>query len=324
MPVVRSLYTAAKAEGAQPPFDTLHLKVFYPAVPTGSEHERMTGMLPADASQGRLPVVIFFGGINVAAASYAWLAMHLAEQGIVTVLFDWVGETLPGVIGLTVGLDLRMVTPQTYGTGPTAPVIGQILTALRALDRDGPLAGALALERIVLGGHSAGGTIALHNANPRYFPQVVAGFSYGGHTMAATMLGFPTGTVLTCASDVPLLVMGGTSDGVIAASGARYGVDNDAVTPLRRTFDQGIAGQRGDRYLVIWRGANHFTFAHPADETAGRGFLDSLAEGDEADLRAQMARLVGVFVRSAACHDDRAGAVLSQLLAAAPVEWRVK
>ncbi|BCX02913.1 MAG: hypothetical protein KatS3mg053_0851 [Candidatus Roseilinea sp.] len=322
--MIRSLYTAVKAEGAPSPFDTLHLKVFYPAAPTGSDAERMTGVIPADPARGRMPVVIFFNGINIGAESYAWLAIALARQGIVVVLFNWVGETLPGIIGLTIGLDLKQVTPQTYGHAPTAPIIAQMLVALERLNQAGPLQGALALDRVVLGGHSAGGTVALHNANPRYFPTVVAGFSYAGHTLAATMLGFAPGTVLACAPDVPLLLMGGTRDGVIAASGVRYGQPGDPVAPLRRTFEEGIAGARGDRHLAIWRGANHFTLAHPLDETAGRSFLDLPPEGDEATMRAHMAAVIGAFVLAAACADPAAAARLRALSNDASVEWRTK
>ncbi|MFC1466848.1 MAG: alpha/beta hydrolase family protein [Candidatus Brachytrichaceae bacterium NZ_4S206] len=322
--MIRSLYTAVKVEGAQPPFDTVHLKVFYPAAPTGSDAERMTGVIPADAARGRMPVVLFFNGINIGADSYAWLAIALARQGIVVALFNWVGETLPGVIGLTNGLDLARVTPQTYGSAPTVPAIAQMLTALARLDQAGPLQGALALDRVVLGGHSAGGTVALHNANPRYFPQVVAGFSYAGHTMAATMLGFPPGTVLACASDLPLLLMGGGRDGVIAASGARYGQPGDPVAPLHRTFDEGIEGSRGDRHLVIWPGANHFTLAHPLDETAGRSFLDLPPQGDESVMRAHMTEVISAFILGAACNDAAADARLRELSNDASLEWRTK
>lgn len=322
--MIRSLYTAVKVEGAQPPFDTVHLKVFYPAAPTGSDAERMTGMIPADVTRGRMPVVLFFNGINIGADAYAWLAIALARQGIVVALFNWIGETLPGVIGLTNGLDLTRVTPQTYGSGPTVPAIAQMLAALDQLDQSGPLQGALALDRVVLGGHSAGGTVALHNANPRYFPQVVAGFSYAGHTMAATMLGFLPGTVLACASDLPLLLMGGGRDGVIAASSARYGQPSDPVAPLHRTFDEGIGGSRGDRHLVIWPGANHFTLAHPLDETTGRSFLDLPPQGDESIMRTHMAEVIGAFILVAACNDAAADARLRELSNDASLEWRTK
>jgi predicted dienelactone hydrolase len=324
MPMIRALYTAVKAEGVPSPFDTLHLKVFYPAAPTGNDAERMTGVVPADRSCGPMPVVIFFGGINIPAECYAWLAVALARQRIVTALFNWVGETLPGAIGLTIGLDLKRVTPQTYGCGPTVPAIGQIIAALDALNCSGPLEGALAPDRLILGGHSAGGTAALHNANPRYFARVVAGFSYAGHTLAATMLGFAPGTVLPCSPELPLLLMGGARDGVIAASAVRYGQAADPVLPLRCTFEEGIAGQRGDRYLAIWHGANHFTLAHPLDETSGRSFLDLPAQGDEAVTRAHISEVVAAFILAVASRNHSAPAQLELLLNNPAVAWRKK
>ena len=293
---IRSLYTATKIDSAIAPFDTLHLKVFYPAIATGSEAERMSGVMKADPSKGPMPIVIFFSGINLGAESYAWLAMQLAERGIVTVLFNWVGETLPGVIGLTVGVDIKQVMPNTYGSGPTTPAISAIHRALCLLNVSGPLAGALALNKIVLGGHSAGGTMVLQNAEPRYFNYVVGGFCYAGHTMAATMLGWPAQTVLPCSSNMPLLMLGGTRDGVIAVSSIRYGNADDPALPLRRTFENGISGNRGDRYFALIAGANHFTLAHPVDDSAGRSFLDLRATCDEDAARGFMANLIEAFI----------------------------
>lgn len=297
--LIRSLYSAAKVESATAPFDTLHLKVFYPAVATGSETERMSGIMKADTSKGKMPVVIFFSGINLGAEAYGWLATDLAKRGIVTVLFNWVGETLPGVIGLTSGVDIKQVMPNTYGNGPTTPAIHAIYRALKLLNAGGALAGALALDQIVLGGHSAGGTMALHNANPNYFNYVVGGFSYAGHTMAATMLGWPPQTVLACSPALPLLMLGGLRDGVIAASSIRYGNADDPALPLRRTFDNGISGERGDRHFVLLGGANHFTMAHPIDDTTGRGFLDMSPIGEESEMRTLIAQLIAVFIGDA-------------------------
>jgi pimeloyl-ACP methyl ester carboxylesterase len=127
----------------------------------------------------------------------------------------------------------------------------------------------LNLDHIVLGGHSAGGTIALQNADARYFPQIKAAFAYAGHTMVATVMGFPAGTVLALPPR-PMLIMGGTEDGVIAASSGRYGQES-THNPILRTFRE--AAQQGA--LVIFEGANHFACVHPMDTTTGRGFLES-------------------------------------------------
>lgn len=303
--VVRAVYSAARVEGATPPYDTLHLKLFYPAAPTGSQEERMTGNVAPRRAGAPFPVVVFFNGINLGPEAYQWLAVALAARDVATATFSWVGETLPGVIGLTSGVDLARVRPDTYGTGPTTTALGPILNALDALNEGAPwapspLRGALDLKSVILGGHSAGGTMALQNANPRFFLGVKGAFSYAGHTMASTMLGFPPGTILPVGADVPLLIAGGTRDGVIAASAVRYQQEGVARhDPITRTFEEGVSGARGDRWLWMLEGANHFTLAHPADDTAGRAFLDLPATLDEAAARADLARVIGDFVLSA-------------------------
>lgn len=297
MMTVRALFTATKVDSARPPFDTVHLKVFYPAKMSGSDAERMTGVVPVDDAHAPLPVVIFFNGINVGPEAYQWLAVALAERGLAVVTFTWVSETLPGVVGLTPGIDLARVRPDTYGTGSTASAMPALLKALNQLQANGVLAGKLDLDSVILGGHSAGGTVALQNATATYFPQVAAAFSYAGHTMASTMLGFAPGTILP-AGERPILLVGGTQDGVIAASRGRYGESADMPDPLTRTFTEAIGGGRGDSYLIMLNGANHFTLAHPIDETTGRSFLDLPATQPEGDMRALFAELVGLFIEA--------------------------
>ncbi|HQX11222.1 MAG TPA: hypothetical protein PKY66_12445 [Thermoflexales bacterium] len=302
--MIRSLYSAARVDSASAPYDTIHLKVYYPAELSGSQDERMTGNVAPRKASAPFPVLVFFNGINLGPEAYHWLAVALAERGLAVVTFGWVGETIPGVIGLTSGINLDKVRPDTYGSGPSSLALGPILNALNALNENAPwarspLVGALDLSAVVLGGHSAGGTVALQNADSRYFPAVRGAFSYGGHTMASLMLGFPAGTVLKVSDEMPLLLIGGTRDGVIAASAARYQQENAAVhDPITRTFDEAIGGARGDRHLWMIAGANHFTLAHPIDDTAGRGFLDLPAELDEHVAREHMARVIGDFALS--------------------------
>jgi len=213
MKMIRALFHATKIPNATSPYDVLHLN---------SEAERMSGVIPADKSAAPMPVVIFFNGINVGIESYHWLAVKLAEANIVTVMYSHIAETLPNVIGLTPSIDLARVKPDTYGTGATCPAIQPILDSLAQLnaDKKSPLYQALDLNTIILGGHSAGGTVALQNG--QFFEQVKAIFSYAGHTMASTMLGFAPGTVLNIGSKRTLL-MRGDRDGVIAARVIKMG-----------------------------------------------------------------------------------------------------
>lgn len=293
--MIRALYRSARVPGAPAPYDTLTLKVFYPAAFGDTPQERNTGVIPPDASGAPYPVVIFFPGVNVSMESYAWLAVELARRGLVTVLFMWIAEDFPGSVSLTPGMDLDFLKPDTYGAGPSASALPVILEELARLNAAGVLAGMLDVNRIILGGHSAGGTMALMNAHPGWFPQVRGAFAYGAHTGASTMLGFAPGTVLPL-PPAPVLIVGGTRDGVVEASGHRYAL-NGAATPtllLERTFHEGA--QAGSA-LVILEGANHFLVCHPHDVTTGRGFLEQPTNGDASALRALFVELVDAFTQ---------------------------
>lgn len=295
--MIRALFHATTLPNASAPYNVLHLKVYYPAVPTNSDAERMSGVMPADKTSAPLPVVIFFNGINVGIESYHWLAVKLAEANIVTVMYTHVAETLPGVIGLTPAIDLAKVKPETYGSGATCPAIQPILDSLTQLNGDekSPLCGALKLNHIILGGHSAGGTVALQNV--QFFEQVQAVFSYAGHTMASTMLGFAPGTVLNIGSKSTLL-MRGDRDGVIAASRVRYGVEGQSADPVEKTFDEACQPSAGNEaFDVLVQGANHFAIAHPLDETTGRFFLDMEMARPAEEVRDQIAGLVLAFIK---------------------------
>lgn len=295
--MIRALFHAATLPNATAPYNVLHLKVYYPAAPADNDAERMSGVIPADKTSGPMPVVIFFNGINVGIESYHWLAVKLAEINLVTVMYTHVAETLPGVIGLTPAIDLSRVKPDTYGSGPTCPAIQSILNSLAQLNADekSPLCGAMDLNHIVLGGHSAGGTVALQNA--QFFEQVKAAFSYAGHTMASTMLGFAPGTVLKVGSK-SVMLMRGDKDGVIAASRVRYGAEGQSADPVEKTFDEACQPSAGEAaYDVLLQGANHFAIAHPLDETTGRFFLDMEMTSPAEEMRERIAGLVLAFVK---------------------------
>ncbi len=295
--MIRALYYAAKLPQGSPPFDALHIKIYYPALPTESERERMTGSIPADLSHAPMPVVLFFNGINIGIESYHWLAVALARAHFVTVLYTHVAETLPGVPGLTPGIDLSKVKPDTYGSVPTCPAIQPILNSLAQLNQDetSPLYQALNLDHIILGGHSAGGTVALQNG--QFFEQVRAVFAYAGHTLASTMLGFQAGTVLKIASK-PTLLLRGDRDGVIHRSRSRYGLEEHEPDAVAKTFDEAYQTTAGSKaFDVLIQGANHFSISYPLDETTGRSFLDEPATRPPAQIRAQISRLIVTFLQ---------------------------
>lgn len=313
--IVRAFFRAAKVESAKPPYDTIHLKVLYPARMSADEQESNFGVVPADNQQAPFPVVIFFSGINCSPEAYQWLAVELVQRGLVVVTFAWVAEYLPGMVGLTPGAEIANSTPTTYGTAPTASALPALLAELKSLQADGVLAGMLNLQQIILGGHSAGGRVAIENANPRFFPQVAAAFAYGAHSAATTMLGFEPGTILPLPSAQPLLLVGGTCDGVIAASSRYYGMSaGDATTSVIRTFCEAIVGGRNDSYLVLLEGANHFSIVDPLDTTTARSFLDLPATQPEDTIRSLLAESIALFIDAHVRKKPEALLALNQLL----------
>ena len=289
----RAVYTSCAIPGAEAPRDRAILKIFYPALPGRGGEERDTGIMAADRAGAPYPVVLILPGINVGPEAYAWLARSLALRGRIAVTYAFVAEELEGFTSLTPGLDLSAVTPETYGTRPSGSAVAAIIGAAGRENETGVLEGCVDSGNVFLAGHSAGGSVALFNANPEWFPQVRGAFAYGAHSAASTMLGFEDRTILPLPGGVPLLLAAGTRDGVIANSGHRYGGMTDRV---RATFENGMTRDRGDSYLVEVEGANHFSIAWPVDESAGRHFLDQSEAGDGESIRRLLAALLDAFI----------------------------
>jgi predicted dienelactone hydrolase len=205
-PMVRALFRSVPM-GGQP---ALSCKVYYPALYGATAAENNTGVIPAVRPERPYPVCLFMPGINVSPESYGWLATALAQSGIVTVLYSWILEEMPGLTSLTPGLDISALKPDVYGQRPSATALQALLADLGALNAGGPLAGLLDTQRVLLGGHSAGGSVALMNARPDWFPGLRGVFAYGSHSKASTMLGYPADTLLPLPDALPLLVLGGS------------------------------------------------------------------------------------------------------------------
>ncbi|HAM24639.1 MAG TPA: alpha/beta hydrolase [Actinobacteria bacterium] len=316
--LVRSLWDAVEVPGLQPPYNTAHLRIYYAATNPHTLEVDMSGIMPAAASTPA-PVVIFLGGVNIGQDSLRWLMVELVKAGYVAVTFDLVGEQMPGFYGTTPGLDLGALKAGVYGTRPPSIAIQPILDRLSELNREGTLAGTLDLDRIVLGGHSGGGTVALECARTSYFPSLRAVVTYAAHTVPAAVLGHPEGTVLEAASDVPALVMLGTEDGTMKRSISRYPGKDAGWNPVIQTFEEGIPAGRDDAWLVVWEGANHFGMGYPLDPTCARGFLDADPTMDAELTRTDMTRVIVDFLNCYVRDDSSAESSLQQLQSNPPL-----
>lgn len=292
----RALYRVVSVPNTPAPYDRLWLKVYYPAEYTGTPAEMNTGILPVVADNAPYPVVIFCNGSNVASWCYQWLAEALVQQQLVVVLFDYVNEIMPNAITLTSGIDLAAVQPAHYGTRPTLPTLAPLLAELAQMNSSGTLAGRLDVANIILGGHSAGGTLVLHAVNAKLHPQVKAIFTYAAHTLPAAFFGYPTGQVIPVAA-VPVLLLAGDHDSVIAASRQRYG--ESTLDPIELTYQQ---GKTHDMTYIVLRDAGHFAITYPLDTTTGRHFLGTEPPATP-ELRAFLVTLITQFIEREVRHN---------------------
>jgi dienelactone hydrolase len=270
--LIRCLHGATTIPDIAPPYNTVHFRIFYPAHYTGTDAERLTGSLPPDLTDAPWPVVVILPGINVGSEGYRWIAERLAANGIAAVTYSFVTEVMAGNVGLSPGLDLSAVRPQTYGTRPSCTVLTPLLDALKAMS--GAVVAQLDLTRILTFGHSAGGTVALENARPDWFPGLLGVIGFGAHTVPSLIIGHPEGTVLGI-GPVPTLLIEGEFDGVIARSQDRYGTAlAEGHHPVVRTFREGVSDPTGASVRVVVRNATHLSILDPVDSTTARGFLE--------------------------------------------------
>ena len=253
---------------------------------------------------------------------YQWLAIALAEKGLVVVLYDWLIETNQNV-SLTPGVDLTAFSAENYGNIPSSLALPLLLNELDNLQSASVLAGLLDLQTIILGGHSAGGRLALENAEPKFCAsnrnaRLAGAFSYGAYSAAPMPLGKEPGTILSLPNSLPMLLIGGTKDGVIASNSQIYGLEqwSTPAEPIIRTFREAINSKREDSYLIIFEGANHFAMTNSADPTLSVAEKDFPATQPEAEIRSLMASIIALFIDSCIRHRPEATAQLEQLLEA--------
>lgn len=273
--------------------------LYYPGDDQRLAEARLTGRVPAIETPDPWPVVVIMPGINVAPDTYRWLAHRLVSDGYCVVTYAAIGSLGPAGRGITPGIDMTALVPDTIGTRPSSTVLEPLLARLEtAAADDSPVSGLLDLDRVVVGGHSAGGTVALHNSNPAWVPGLRAVFTYGAHTMTSTTLGHGESAVVAVPAKVPVMLLGGTDDGVISASRDRYRSEDDKVVhdPIRRTFDEAIGRDSGDCWLVELADAGHFAICWPLDTTSGRTYLEPDPVSADPEVRELLGDLIATFI----------------------------
>ena len=311
--LVHSIHRATRIDDAPEPYDTAHVTIYYPA--GDGDRVDAVGTRPVATTFGRLPVVILLPGMNTDLMYYRWLAIDLARRGFAVLSNSLVSEVPPNTYGITPGIDVSAVKPDTFGTKPVGRALAALLRMAAALDAEGPLAGALDVHNVALVGHSAGGTVALESASAAFFPQVKAVVSYASHTMASTVFGWPVGTVLPLSGDAAIMLFSGTKDGLVAASARWYGEEGERVDPIARTFETLPATERSaGSWLLEIEGANHFSVLQPQD-----GLWPRADEDWEATLSAEeaedfMGEAIGLFLQQHLRADESAAAPLAALI----------
>ena len=310
--VVRALYRAVKMGDSDSLYDALTMKLYYPSCPApgrggvgrsgtggadGGGGISRAGVLAADGGRAPFPVVVFLPGAGVPQEGYAWLAQEIAAAGFAVATYQWLSleagkAGIPGP-----GARPKQLRRKRFGRKPSCPALKGIFAELKRVNRRGVLAGCLDLEQVIFGGHSTGGALALLNANRDFFPAVKGAFAYAAHTAGEEKLGWEAGSFMPLARDLPLLLMGGTEDRVLAgpAQGGFKAARGDFAAALRGTFKEAVRGKRGDRHLLLVEGGNHYGLAWPWDATVGQRFLDGESKGGDKKLRAYLARVIVNF-----------------------------
>ncbi len=78
--IVKAFWRAAQVESAQPPYDTIHFKVLYPA--QISDSQQLFAPYPAEPEKAPFPIVIFFSGANCDSFFVSMVGPQASRKGI--------------------------------------------------------------------------------------------------------------------------------------------------------------------------------------------------------------------------------------------------
>jgi dienelactone hydrolase len=223
-----------------------------------------------------------------------WLAVALAHEGFAAVsygLLQSIGPTLTW----SPGIDLAAAGPHADATSPTCPVLVPLLDAIGSM----PTLASVDRTRVVLFGHSAGGSVALTSAGRRGLEHVRGVVVYGTHLVASSTSGRPSGSMTSTLSPA-VLVLGGERDGVVQAAidDERYGPGATRSELLRRSAAEGAPNAVYAAAAQV-RGAGHFACLDGYDGLGSSGHLEVGATDVDPAHRNLIGALTVAFARAA-------------------------
>ena len=292
-----ALVGGAASRVREAPFDTAHLRVFYPARPTVATRERLSGVMPADPAGAPYPVAVHRARRQRRPGRLP-LARRPGSPRRASSRSPTTGSarSSPGSTASRPGVDLDAARPDAYGTRPTTPSLRPVLDALAKIDRSGRGA---ARPRPGRADRPLGRRHRRRCSRRGFVPEVKAVATYGAHTMVATMLGWPAGRRCPPRSTAPVLLVDGTDDGVMNGSADRYG--EDAATRATRSRAPTTRRSPTATARTCWsrlKGANHFAIVPPGRPHRRAGVpRPARPTTDPAAARALLAELSAPFFR---------------------------
>jgi predicted dienelactone hydrolase len=263
--------TDANGDAADADSRTLVTEVWYPAEGPAAAGE--TRDAPLGRSAGPYPLIIYSHGFLGNRRYSATYTAHLASHGYVVASPDYPLTNLAAPGGPRAGDVLSQPGDVTF-------IIDSLLAFSHQTGH--PLEGAIDEEAIGLTGHSLGGmTTVLATYGPLRDPRVKAALPMAAPACLIGPAEYETPAV-------PMLVMGGTADLVVAWPSARAPYDM-APPP---------------KYLLAFLGGNHLRFADLDVEDTFLPELESLPGFDEEGARIVAATGADPTICTAAAPDD--------------------
>ena len=277
------------------PYNSGRLKIFYPTT-VDSE-----GAQELDSGGAPYPVVIFLVGKFVEMNRYQWLAERLVSDAkVMCVCCD--------AMLLRNGSSLLAPSCLEDSVSSSKKTLETVIAKLHDHNENGELAGMMNLNRILLGGHSSGGRVALEHVVSEERTEIAAVFSYGSHYAQSgdgSQEIFPREVISR-----PALLMVGNCDGVIESFSFVYGINwASGAEPVRRTFEECLKSN-GTGVYIEFDGFNHFVMTDPVDQTTRSTAVDHAMTVSKHAATEELGHVITLFVQEHGHCDEEAAKTL--------------